>query len=420
MTETRMRLPPRRAAPRVRRLLDLVRYADWLTADRARIYGRLIAVLVGVQAVNLTVRILRSAAADAHWRPEPTDFDTFWAAARLTLQGHAAWAYQPLSMQAAEQLGAQPAAGQFFPYLNPPIFLLLCAPLGLLPYLPSMLAFIAATYAAFVACLRRLLPRAWPSLTVLALPVAMLNGTEGQNGAITAACYAGGALLLERAPVWAGASLGLLAYKPHLGLCVPVVLCAARRWAALASCAGTSLCLALLSWAALGSAPWRGFLAAAGMMHEVIRGDDTWPRMLSTYAAFRILHAGPQAAYAAQAAAALAAACLAARAAAARPGAAAEASLMVAGTLACTPYLLDYDLVCTAVPMAWVAARASAGGWLAWEKCVLGLLYLFPLEARNFNLHLGLPIAPALLGALLWVVAWRARPVATAWAGHPV
>ena len=398
--------------------LDTVRRADWLNAGRARIYGRMVAALVLIQAANLVARILRSAWADPRFRPEPTDFDTFWAAARLTLQGHAAWAYQPLAMQAAERVGAQPAPGQFFPYLNPPIFLLLCAPLGLLPYLPAMLAFVASTYLTCVAGLRRMLPRAWPGLTVLALPVAMLNGTEGQNGAITAACYAGAALLLDRAPVRGGMCLGLLAYKPHLALCVPIALVAARRWGALASCAGAALGLALLSWALLGNAPWRGFLASAGMMHELMRGDDTWPRMLSTYAAARILHAGPQAAYMAQGLAALAAACLAARVTATRPGGAAEVSAMVAGTLVCTPYLLDYDLVCTAVPMAWVAGRAAEGGWLAWEKCVLGLLYLFPLEARNFNLHLGLPVAPALLATLLWIVAKRADP-APVWAAYP-
>ncbi len=387
--------------------LSPFRDASWLTAERARVYSRLVAIMVAIQAANLTIRILRSAASDPHWRPEPTDFDTFWAAARLTLQGHAAWAYVPFIMQAAERIGAQPAAHQFFPYLNPPIFLLLCAPLGLLPYLPAMLVFVASTYLAFVACLRRLLPRPWPSLTIAALPVAMLNGTEGQNGAITAACYAGAALLLERAPIWAGVCLGLLAYKPHLALCVPLVLLAARRWVALASCAATAAGLAGLSWAVLGAAPWRGFLAASGMMHEVIQGDDTWPRMLSTYAAFRILHAGPLAAYAAQALVALCAACLAVRMAARRPGAAPEVSAMVAGSLLCTPYLLDYDLVCTAVPMAWVAGQAAIGGWLAWEKCLLGLLYLFPLEARNLNLSLHVPIAPAILISLLAVITTR-------------
>ena len=170
---------------RLRRALDLVRQAEWLTADRARIYGRMAAVMVLIQAVNLTQRIVRSAFADPHFRPEPTDFDTFWAASHLTLLGHAALAYDAHAMQATEAIGAQPAPGQFFPYLNPPIFLLLCAPLALLPYLPAMAAFVAGGTATVMVCLRRILPANWPSLTILAPPVRCC-WTRGRPGAAPA------------------------------------------------------------------------------------------------------------------------------------------------------------------------------------------------------------------------------------------
>ncbi len=348
--------------------LDLLRHADWLTADRARIYGRMAAAMVLVQAANLTLRIVRSAMADPHFRPEPTDFDTFWAASRLALQGHAALAYDSHAMQAAEAVGAQPAPGQFFPYLNPPIFLLICLPLALLPYLPAMVAFVAGGYAVVVTCLRRILPAEWPSLTIFALPVAMLNGTEGQTGCLSATCYAGGLLLLDTRPAWGGACLGLLAYKPHLALCVPVALVAARRWTALAACAGTALLLALTSWAALGTAVWLGFLHAGPMMREVLDGADTYPRMLSTYAALRILHARPDLAYASQAV--MSAACLAglARLAWHRPGAGPEMAAAACAAMLCTPYLLDYDLVCLAVPTAWLAGEAGRNGWRPWER----------------------------------------------------
>ena len=38
-----------------------------------------------------------------------------------------------------------------------------CAPLGVLTYLPAMLALVRVTCAVFVAYVRRLLPRAWSS-----------------------------------------------------------------------------------------------------------------------------------------------------------------------------------------------------------------------------------------------------------------
>ena len=387
--------------------LAALRQADWLSRERARAYNRLIGIMVLIQAVNLSTRIVRSSLRDPHSRPEPTDFDAFWAAAHLSAQGHAAQVYDPFVMQAAEAVGAQPAPGQFFPYLNPPIFLLLCLPLALLPYLPAMAAFVTAGYLATAACLRRVLPPEWPATTILALPVLMLNGTDGQNGCLSATCYAGAMLLLNARPVWAGACLGVLAFKPHLALAVPVVLIAGRRWPALAGAAAMGVLLVLASWLALGSGPWLAFMHAGPAMRDVLSGDDTWPRMLSTYAVIRILHGGAAMAYGAQILVALLSLFCLAAIVRRRPGAGAELAATVAASLLCTPYLLDYDLVCTAVPMAWLARQGSLLGWQPWEKILLGALYLYPLEARNLNLY-GLPATPLLLGALLCAVAARA------------
>lgn len=47
-----------------------------------------------------------------------------------------------------------------------------------------------------------------------------------QNGFLSAGLFGGALVLLERRPVLAGALFGLLTYKPHLGLLVPIVLIA--------------------------------------------------------------------------------------------------------------------------------------------------------------------------------------------------
>ena len=190
---------------------------------------------------------------------------------------------------------------------------------------------------------------------------------------------------------------------------MPVALVAARRWTALTACAGTALLLALAAWVTLGTDVWLGFLNAGRMMREVLDGADTWPRMLSTYAALRILHAGPGLAYASQAV--ISAACLAslARLTARRPGAGPEMAATACAAMLCTPYVLDYDLVCLAVPMAWLAGEAGRHGWQPWEKMVLLLLYLFPLLARPLNMPAGLPLAPPMILSLLLLVVARLR-----------
>jgi hypothetical protein len=77
-----------------------------------------------------------------------------------------------------------------------------------------------------------------------------------------------------------------------------------------------------------------------------------------------------------------------------------------------TPYVLDYDLVCIALPIAWVTARAQKTGWLAWEKIVLLAVYLLPLLSRFLAEWVDLPTAPFVLFALLVAVLRRVREAA--------
>lgn len=388
-------------------ILGVLRQADWLTKERAQGYCWMLAAVTTIQAVHLVVLTVSTALADPHWRPLPNDFNAFWSAAMLTIEGRSATIYDPAIMHAAQAVGAQPAPGAFLPYMNPPIFVLLCAPLGLLPYLPALAAFVVSSYAAMVVFVRRILPPVWPLLPIIALPVAMFNGTEGQNGSITAAIYAAGMLLLDRRPVLAGLCLGLLSFKPHLACGIPVALGAARRWTALAGFAASICGLALLSWLVLGTATWTSFLNAAPVMRRVLEQGETWPKMQSVYAATRILHGPIPLAVTMQALAASLALAVLAQHAARRPGAGAEIAASVATSLLCTPYVLDYDLVCLAVPMAWLAARGTLSGWGPWEKSLLAALYFYPLEARNMNVRLGVPLAPLFIAALLGLLVSR-------------
>ena len=396
----------RRTAGYLQNRVDPVRLARWFGAERARAYGRLVALMIAIQAASLVVRLILSARHDPHWRPEPTDFDAFWSAAYLAVHGHAPWAYHMTPLLAAETLGAQPAAGQFLPYLYPPIFLMLCLPLALVPYQLAMPAFMLGGYAAVSAGFRRLLPPPWPWFAVLAFPATMMNATMGQSGFIAALSFAAALGQLDQRPALAGFYLGVLAYKPHLALCVPVALAAARRWTALATCGLTAFGLALLSYAVLGEQAWRAYLAALPMTRDVLLAGDIWPKLLSSYGAVRILGGGATLALATQAACtALALTCLIGGGAR-RPGAGAECSALAVAALVCTPYVLDYDLVCLGVPLAWLASQGARLGWRPWEKLLLVGLYLYPLEARNLNLA-GLPATPLILGALLSAVAGR-------------
>ena len=391
-------------------VLDFVRQARWFTAERARAYGAMTALMVLIEALNLAARLIGSAMHDPRWRPEPTDFDAFWSGAHLAIQGHAALAYNTAALRAAEAIGAQPVAGQFLPYLYPPIFLMVCLPLALLPYQVAMPAFMLGGYAAVAAGLNTFLPRGWPWMPVLAFPAAMLNAAMGQSGFLATLCFAGGMRLLDRRPALAGACLGMLAYKPHLALCVPLALTAARRWTALIACGLAAFGLGLLSWAVLGSTAWVSFVDALPLTREVLMAADIWPKLLSTYGAVRVLGGGAPLALATQAVCTLLDLACLARVCFRRPGAGAEMAALATAALLCTPYVLDYDLVCLGVPMVWLARQGHRLGWRAWEKALLCVLYIFPLLARILNMD-GVPLTPFMLGATLWVVSARSIKV---------
>ncbi|WP_225768488.1 hypothetical protein [Inquilinus sp. Marseille-Q2685] len=73
-----------------------------------------------------------------------------------------------------------------------------------------------------------------------------------------------------------------------------------------------------------------------------------------------------------------------------------------------SPFLLDYDLLMLALPMAWLLASAQRTGFRPWEKVVLFAAFVAPLFLRTIALRLGIPLGPPVLAALLLVVAGRA------------
>jgi hypothetical protein len=349
---------------------------------------------------------------DTLGRPLGTDFASFWTAARLALRLGGAAAYDT-QRHAAEQMAAFPQTGApvYYAFFYPPPFLLVCLWTGLLPYLVALVAWLVAGFVLLLASIRRLLPTAWPwrwaAVALAGFPGVLQNALSGQNGCLSAACFGGAAVLAARRPFWAGACLGLLVCKPHLLIAAPVVLLAARRWVAIAGGMGSAAILAVASWLAFGSAAWTGFLAGVPQARETLEQGLVAPeKMDSAFAALRLLGGSIPIAYAVQGLVTAAVLALLAVAAARRPGLQTETVLLAAGAMLCSPFLLDYDLVCLAVPLAWLLARAQSR-FLAWEKAVMVSAYAIPLLARQLATHASLPLAPIVVALLFWAVLRR-------------
>jgi len=343
--------------------------------------------------------------------PTTTDFASFYAAGKLAAAGMARLAYDRAAHQAAEWAATEPGVPyQFFYY--PPVFLLLAAPLARLPYLCAFAVFEAATLAFYLAALRPIArPRGWRWLVpALGFPAVFWTLGLGQNAFLSAALFALGTRLLDRKPLLAGLAFGCLAFKPHLGVLLPVALLAGRHWRAIGGAAAAAGALALLSWAVFGGAAWAAFLAAfAGAHGTYENGRIELAGMITVFAAARLLGAPVALAYAAQALAGVAAAAVVARLFWRGAPLPARAAGLIAGTLLAVPVLLLYDLMPLAVAGAWLLPRARGAAPGRGAFAAMLVLYTAPLYCRPLGLALHLGVAPLASAAVLLLAArWHA------------
>ncbi len=150
----------------------------------------------------------------------PTDFVGVWAAGRLVLEGHAAAVYDWPVHKAMEVTAlGHPFAG-YFGWHYPPTFLFVAAALSLMPYAAAYALWAFATFPAYLVAVRGIVGDRTGYVLAAAFPAVLCNFIDGQNGFLSAALFGGTLLLLPRRPLLAGVLLGLLTYKPHLGLAV--------------------------------------------------------------------------------------------------------------------------------------------------------------------------------------------------------
>ena len=198
-------------------------------------------------------------------------------------------------------------------------------------------------------------------LLALATPAVFVNFVAGQNGTWTAALFGAGLGFLDRRPVLAGGLLGLLVYKPQLGILIPVALVAGRHWRACAAAAATSGGLVAIAAICFGPDIFADYFGLLATVRHLILEDGTgvWHRMLSVFVAARRLGADVPTAYFVQAiAAALAALAVAAVWFRGASFGVRNATLLL-GTCLATPYLQDYDLVFGALVVVWLGQDAD-------------------------------------------------------------
>jgi alpha-1,2-mannosyltransferase len=394
-------------------LLALSR-AAWL--HRERVIGWS-GILLATELLALGFLIAWTHAAFAPINPPTTtDFVSFYAAGKLALAGTPALAYDQAAHHAVEM--AATAFGieyQFFLY--PPVYLLLCAPLAALPYLPSFILFQAVTLALWLLTASRILAvRGWAwCLPVLAYPAVFWTMGLGQNAMLTASLLGAATLLIDTRPRTAGILLGLICYKPHLALLAPIALAVGGYWRSFVAAALTVVAAVAMSVAIFGLAPWHAYLTELSGARAVYEtGRISLAGFVTPFGAARLLGFQAALAYAVQIPISLVSAAAVAWVWRRDPDPARRGAALAAGALLSVPLALLYDLMIAGIAILWLVRAARRDGFLPWEKLLLTACYIMPLPCRylGLGLHLPLaPLAPAALLALAVVRSVRAQPL---------
>jgi alpha-1,2-mannosyltransferase len=374
-----------------------------LSPRRIALYAAIAALFVWLPAIALAIREWDTLASHLHLAP---DYLSFYAASLMTLEGTPARVYDVAAHDAIQKTLFPQSGYSWFFY--PPVYLLLCWPLAFTSYFVSVGLFIAATFAAFVAMARKLAPSAVGVAPFLAFPAVMMNATHGQNAFLTCALMGAGLLCLSSRPVLAGALFGALAFKPQLGLLLPVLLAFGGHWRAFFAAAATVAGLCLASLGAFGLETWTAYIAALPEARRVLEdGVFGHEKFQSVFAMLRLAGASVSASYGVQGAVAVIVAALVAIAARRNRDALAGGALMCAGAALVTPFILRYDLVLLAIPLMWLAKDAQRASLRPHEIVIAAAVFMLPLVPLDFTDATHFLIAPFVIAALFGVVLTR-------------
>lgn len=309
--------------------------------------------------------------------PAVQDFLAYRVAGLLALEGRAEAAYEPaaFSQVLAVLTGDRPNHWLGWPY--PPFYILLVTPLGLLPYDVAWIVWLTATAALLFAMVWTVPALRRHAVLIFAAPASLACIVKGQNGYLSAALMTGTLVLLDKRPRWAGVCLGLLAFKPHFGLVLPILLVATRRWTVFGAATLTVLVCIAASALVFGATIWPVFFhSATGATTEWMRAGSAVLAMQTVYAV-AVVWSGPMAAAMLHGLVAAAVLAIVLRIWLVEVDLGAQATATIAATYLVTPYAHNHDAVMLGVAVVFLLGYPPALPW-RWERPLAILALLLP------------------------------------------
>src|ERR1700693_2447496 len=145
-----------------------LRSGEWLTPARAGGYSL---ILLGICTLAIAGWIAVSdGPIDRNGKPLGTDFSNVYAAGAQTGRGGPAEAYQPAPQHAEEKAVFGGREVPFYGWHYPPFFFAVAVVVAAVPYAWGLAIWLAASFAAYLAAIRAILPAPQTLLLHAGLP----------------------------------------------------------------------------------------------------------------------------------------------------------------------------------------------------------------------------------------------------------
>ena len=325
-----------------------------------------------------------------------TDFFVFYSSARFLWDGGATWDLYNSGALKAFQVSLGASENGYYPFNYPPTYLFLIWPLGGLSYPIALIVWQFLSMTLLVLCLKIAGLRHFEIFAACVAPVTLLNFTGGQNGAITSALLIAGLALLARKEYIAGVLFGILTFKPHLGLLVPVACLAEGRWRAIIAAICVTIAIVCASILVFSSASWAAYFNFLDQFQDRI-GSETGGRFLQYSAtvlmAEQMMGLPKAFSQAVQIVVTVGVGLVVFRAYRRTDHVTLRLVLLLVGVSLATPFGFLYDLPFMAVAAILMARLGLQSGFLRFEIPCLVAVWLSPL-ASLASAQWGFPLAP--------------------------
>ena len=331
-----------------------------------------------------------------------TDFGWIWLSGQFAVMGDTSRIFNHVAFSAAQStLFGRDGAAFFFPFTYPPTFLFFTYPLGWMPYLVAFAVWIAATLLLYETAVYAIIPRRTALIAAIAPFAVAVNIDFAHNGFLTAALIGFSLVYLERRPWLSGIFLGLLTYKPHIGVLFPVALLTSRNWRTLGAAAAASAVFGIAAASAFGSEGWWSFFHTLLDRQSNLIVNPAVPLALhSVFGFLRWTEASPAVAWTGHLVVAAIVAISVGIVWAKPVSYSLKAAILCIGSAMMSPHILFYDLCILSIAVAFLVRDGISRRFLAGERtaflfCFAGLFLV------------SVPIGPVICAVLFFLTARR-------------